>query len=368
MNILFLVNHLNVGGITSYILTLGKGLKVKGHRVIVASSGGALMDKMLELGFECFVVPLDTKSELSPKILKSFLILRKLIKEENIDIIHSHSRTTQVLAALLSRRTRPARVFTCHGFFKPRLFRRLFPLWGDKIIAISHQVDEHLVRDFAVSGEDIEVVHNGVDIKRFGNIEPEFRDQERQKLRLRNSPVVGIVARLSDVKGHVYLLGAMKSVLDKIPAAQLLIVGEGRMKDELVKRASELGIDKSVYFVAHSEDTRKILAAMDVFVMPSLQEGLGLALMEAMAAGLAVVGSDIGGIKALIKDGENGLLVSPADTEGLSKAILELLQDEEKRKRFGREAAKFIAANFSQEKMVNGTERIYLECLNKKAG
>ncbi|MCX5710085.1 MAG: glycosyltransferase family 4 protein [Candidatus Omnitrophica bacterium] len=368
MNILFLVNHLNVGGITSYILTLGKGLKAKGHRVIVASGGGALMDRMLGLGFECFVVPLETKSELSPKILKSFFILRKLIKKENIDIIHSHSRTTQVLAALLSRRAKTPRVFTCHGFFKPRLFRRLFPLWGDKIIAISHQVDEHLVRDFEVSGEDIEVVHNGVDISRFGNIDLAFRGQERQKLGLRDSPVVGIVARLSDVKGHVYLLAAMKTVIDKIPGAQLLIVGEGRMKDELVQRASELAIDNSVYFVAHSEDTRKILAAIDVFVMPSLQEGLGLALMEAMAAGLAVVGSDIGGIKALINDGENGLLVSPADTERLAKAILELLQDEEKRKRFGREAAKFMAANFSQEKMVRETERIYLECLNKKAG
>jgi len=368
MNILFLVNHLNVGGITSYILTLGKGLKDKGHRVIIASSGGAMMDRVLELGLDCFIVPLDTKSELSPKVLKSFFILRQLIKKENIDIIHSHSRTTQVLAALLSRCSKTPRVFTCHGFFKPRLFRRLFPLWGDKIIAISHQVDEHLVRDFEVPGEDIEVVHNGVDIGRFGNIDLEFRGQERQKLGLGDAPVAGIVARLSDIKGHVYLLAAMRAVLDKIPAAQLLVVGEGRMKDELVKRVSELGIDKNVYFVSHSEDTRKTLAAMDVFVMPSLQEGLGLALMEAMAAGLAVVGSDIGGIKALIKDGENGFLVSPADTEGLAKAILDLLQDEEKRKRFGSEAAKFIAENFSQEKMVDGTERIYSECLNKKAG
>jgi len=368
MNILFLVNHLNVGGITSYILTLGKGLKAKGHRVIIASGGGTMMERVLELGLDCFIVPLDTKSELSPKIFKSFFILRKLIKEENIDIIHSHSRTTQVLAALLSRRGKPARVFTCHGFFKPRLFRRLFPLWGDKIIAISHQVDEHLVRDFEVAGEDIEVVHNGVDIGRFGNIEAQFKNQERRRLGLADAPVVGIVARLSDVKGHVYLLSAMKSVLDKIPAAQLLIVGEGKMKDELARRASELGIDKSVYFVARSEDTRKALAVMDVFVMPSLQEGLGLALMEAMAAGLAVVGSDIGGIKALIKDRESGLLVSPADTDGLAKAILDLLQDEEKRKRYGLEAAKFIAANFSQEKMVDGTERIYSECLNKKAG
>jgi len=368
MNILFLVNHLNVGGITSYILTLGKGLKEKGHRVFVASSGGDLMNRMLELGLKCVIVPLNTKSEISPKIIAGSLILNGLIKRKKIDIVHSNSRTTQVLASILCRRRGVVSIFTCHGFFKPRFIRRVFPCWGKKIIAISHQVEEHLIRDFNVSRDNIEVVHNGIDIQRFKNIDPKFGAEERERLGLSDAPVVGIVARLSDVKGHIYLIEAMKTVLDKVPQAQLLIVGEGKMKDELTGRVSKLGIEKNVYFVRHSEDTRKVLAAIDVFVMPSLQEGLGLALMEAMAAQLPVVGSNIGGIKALISDGESGLLVKPADTRGLAAAILELLLDEDKRKRLGRQAARFIERSFSQEKMVYETEKVYQECLSLKRG
>jgi glycosyltransferase involved in cell wall biosynthesis len=366
MNILFLVNHLNVGGISSYILTLGKGLKENGHRIFVASRGGNLLNRMIELGFECVIVPLNTKNEISPKIAVSAFILNGLIKREKIDIIHSNSRTTQVLASILSRRRGVASVFTCHGFFRPHLIRRMFPCWGYKVIAISHQVEEHLIRDFKVFRDDIVVVHNGIDIQRFKNIDPKFRNEERKKLGLTDAPVVGIVARLSDVKGHIYLIEAMKTVIDAIPQAQLLIVGEGKMREELISRVGILGIENSVYFVSHSEDTRKVLAAMDIFVMPSLQEGLGLALMEAMAAGLAVVGSDIGGIKALINHGDSGLLVQPADTEGLAVAILELLRDAGKRKKLGEEAAKFIERSFSQEKMVHETEMVYRECLNLK--
>jgi glycosyltransferase involved in cell wall biosynthesis len=347
---------------------LGKGLKERGHRVFVASRGGNLLSRMLELGLECVIVPLDTKNEISPKIAISAFMLNSLIKKEKIDIIHSNSRTTQVLASILSRRRGVASVFTCHGFFKPRFIRKIFPCWGYKVIAISHQVEEHLIGDFKVHRDDVVVVHNGIDIQRFKNIDPKFRAEERNKFGLTDSPVVGIVARLSDVKGHIYLLEAMKIVVDKIPQAQLLIVGEGKMRDELINRMGILGIEGNVRLVRHSEDTRKVLSAIDVFVMPSLQEGLGLALMEAMAAGLAVVGSDIGGIKALINEGENGLLVRPADSHGLAAAILDLLQDEAKRKRLGEEAARFIERSFSQEKMVHETEMVYRECLSLKRG
>jgi len=106
---------------------------------------------------------------------------------------------------------------------------------------------------------------------------------------------------------------------------------------------------------------------MDLFVLPSLKEGLGLALMEAMASGLGVIGSDVGGIRSLIQDRYNGLLVRPADIRGLSDKILELLQNPDQAKYLGNNARIFINQNFSQEKMVLETEKVYLECLNKNA-
>ena len=146
----------------------------------------------------------------------------------------------------------------------------------------------------------------------------------------------------------------------------MLIVGEGKMKGELLNLTKSLNIEKSVFFIPKINNTNEALSTMDLFVMPSLKEGLGLALMEAMAAGVAVVGSDVGGIRSLIRDGYNGCLVKPKDAGQLSQSILKLLGDPNKRKYFAENAQTFIRQNFSQEKMAQQTEEVYLECLGRK--
>ncbi len=363
MNILYLANHLNIGGITSYVLTLASGLKKHGHNVYIASSGGELFSKFMENGITYISIPIKTKSEISPKILVSMFKLLSILKGKNIDIIHSHSRTTQVLGHLLSKNTGITHISTCHGFFKKRFFRKIFPCWGNKVIAISEPVKEHLMKDFKVNEEDIIVIYNGIDVIRFRVQGLGLRVQRKKVLGLKDGPVVGIVARLSDVKGHIYLIEAMKLVLEKIPDTQLLIVGDGRMKEELSMLSKRLGIEENVFFMPSVSDTRDVLSVMDLFVMPSLKEGLGLALMEAMAYGLAVIGSDVGGITNLIKDNYNGVLVKPADSQAIAYAILGLLQDPQKREVLGKQAQIFINQNFSQEKMCLETEREYLKCL-----
>lgn len=135
------------------------------------------------------------------------------------------------------------------------------------------------------------------------------------------------------------------------------------MKKELLGQAKSLGIDKSVKFTPQVRDTAAALAAMDIFVLPSLKEGLGLALMEAMAAGLAVIGSDIGGIKTLIRDGLNGLLVTPQDSGQLAQKILALLQDGALTKRLGGNARETMIREFSYENMLDKTEEVYRKCL-----
>jgi len=370
MNILYLTNHLNVGGITSYVFALAKGFKKRGHQIYIASSGGDLLPKFIQEGITYIPIPIRTKSELSPKILISLFKLSGLIKKNKIEIIHSNSRTTQVLGSLLSRFTSALHIYTCHGFFKNWLSRLLFPGWGDKVIAISEAVKGHLMNYFGVREEAIKVIHHGIDIDRF-KIPACSADRQNAKLKIEikkkfslgDGPVVGIVARLSDVKGHIYLIEAMRSVLEEVPDAQLLIVGEGKMKKELVSLCSRMEITKNIFFIPSVYDTSEILSIMDLFVLPSLAEGLGLSLMEAMATGLAVIGSDVGGIRNLIRNEYNGLLVKPQDTQGLSDAILGLLLDFKKRRFLADNAQIFIQQNFSQEKMVLETEKIYLECL-----
>lgn len=365
MNILFIANHLNVGGISSYLFTLAGGLKARGHNVYVASSGGNLSDKFKDAGIGHIRVPLRTKKEVSPKILISFFKLSPLVRRLKIDILHSNSRTTQVLGELLSRYNRGvAHVFTCHGFFKPKLSRRFFPCWGRAVIAISSQVKEHLLRDFKLDEKKISVINNGIDTASFGDLSA--REKVRRDLGVNEDLLVGIIARLSDVKGHTYLIRAMRDVVKTCPAARLLIVGEGKTGEALRRQVDELGIKDNVIFLARAQNNRDILAAMDIFVMPSLQEGLGLALMEAMACGLAVIGSSTGGIKTLVRDGHNGLLVEPADVAGLAGAMIKLLGDAGTRRGLGENARKFIMDNFSAEKMADETERVYKKCLEKE--
>ncbi|MBM3255545.1 MAG: glycosyltransferase family 4 protein [Candidatus Omnitrophica bacterium] len=365
MNILYLTNHLNIGGISSYVLSLARGMKERGHSVYVASSGGELVERFRAEGVSYLPIPINTKSEANIiKILSSLRRSLSYIKEKDIDILHSNTRVTSVLGSLLEYFSRKPHISTCHGFFKKRLIRRIFPCWGRRVIAISEQVKEHLVIDFGVKPKNIKVVHNGVEPSRFKDYDHNFKSDTKRNLGLGPGPVVGIVARLSEVKGHIYLIQAMKLVLEKIAQAQLLIVGDGKIKKELQALAQSLNIEQNVFFLPSVLDTSKILPIMDLFVLPSLKEGLGLSLMEAMAAGLAVIGSDVGGIKSLIQDGKNGLLFEPANPLALSAAILKILNDPERAMALGYAARRLIRERFSLAEMVLETERLYLECLS----
>ena len=363
MNILFLSNHLEIGGITSYLLNLSSGLNKRGHNIYIASSKGALLPRFINNGITYIPVPIRTKQELSPKIMLSAFKLKGVIDKNRIDIVHSNSRTTSVLASLLSYSTPARHISTCHGFFKKRLSRKIFPFWGDRVIAISQPVKEHLMEDFNVDASKIDVIHSGIDVSQLCAFSSQLSVKTKKEFGLKDGPVVGIVARLSEEKGHIFLMRAMQEVVDKFPNAQLLIAGEGKMKQELTSLRKTLKLENNCIFIPPVENTAQVLSVMDVFVLPSTKEGLGLALMEAMASGLACVGSRVGGISSLIRHGYNGLLVDPADVKQLSLAILELLNDQKKRISFGQNARNFIADNFSLDKMSEETEKTYQKCL-----
>jgi glycosyltransferase involved in cell wall biosynthesis len=365
MNILHVTTHVNVGGITSYLYTLGSGLRSAGHNVLIASSGGDCVARFEQAGIRCIRIPIKTKSEIDPRILVSAWKLAKVIRQEGIQIIHSHTRVTQVLACRLSSMTHRPAVTTCHGFFKPHFIRRMFPCWGAKTIAISPEVRQHLIDDLGVFERDIRVIPNGVDTDRFTEVSALARQRAKESFGLHDKPVVGIIARLSDVKGHIYLIRAMKIIAARQPEAQLFIVGEGSQEGRLRLETGRLGLQAQVRFLGNVADTNDALSAMDIFVMPSLQEGLGLGLMEAMAKGLPVVGSNVGGIKSLLCDGAHGALVPPADPDSLAAAIASFMQDLEGARASGRRAREFIRQNFSENSMVTATEGVYQECLKE---
>ncbi len=364
MNILLVTTHMRMGGVGVYTATLANRLQAAGNRVFVASSGGGL-EEGLSPGVVKLNVPLDTKSVLSPGVLVSALKLRVTVKKEKIDIVHAQTRVSQAAAHLLSALTGVPYVATWHGFFRPHFLRRAFPFWGVKTIAISRPVYENLKDAFGRKEKDLRLVQNGVETEKFSReYTPEERDGIRKKFGLGAGPVVGIISRLSEEKGHAVLVDAFREISAKFPGARLLIIGEGRLEHGLKKRAEGLGLGDTVRFFGNTLNAREFLAIMDVFARPGLREGFGLAIAEAMLMGVPVVSTGVGGFREMLDDGELGLLVEPCDAATLSGAICRLLADKALAGRIAAAAKIYAAENFSAERMARQTLEVYKEALD----
>jgi glycosyltransferase involved in cell wall biosynthesis len=359
MKILFLTTHFNTGGITSYILTLGEGLARSGHQVWVASSGGDAVSRLEAAGITHVTVNIRTKSEASYKLWASFGPLERLVRRERIDIIHAQTRVTQVLGVWLSRATKVKMVTTCHGFFRPRWFRKAFPCWGRAVIAISKPVAQHLKQDFNVAQDKVYLIPHGIDLARFVTADDQKRRAARQKWGIADTPLIGIIARLSDVKGIDILIKAMPLVIKEIPSANLLIAGQGPQENALKELTDGMSLTGQIHFINAINQTQELLCALDVFVMPSLMEGLGLSVIEAQACGIPVVSSRVGGLVDLIQDGQSGYLVPANDPKALADRIVGILKAPEHSRAMAQNARINVEKNFSAELMLKETLGIY---------
>jgi len=180
-----------------------------------------------------------------------------------------------------------------------------------------------------------------------------------------DSLVVGTVARLSRQKGIEYLLHAAKTVIKQFPDITFIIAGKGPLESQLKGLSIKLGISDKVKFLGFNDDIPKLLSVIDIFVLPSLWEGMPNVVLEAMAAGKPVIATDTGGSKDIIDSGINGVLVEPKNSEALAEAILALLGDPAQRKRLGESARDKVKERFPIDKMVSKTEQIYTKLLNQ---
>ncbi len=365
-----MTTHLNSGGITVYILRLVETLRQQGYESAVFSSGGEYAPMFEEKNVQLFTQDIKTKSEIHPKLVPALFRLLRLIRQEKIDVLHAHTRVTQVLAFWAGKLSGTPVVTTCHGFYKVRLGRRLLPAWGDRGIAISEPVGKHLVEDFHIPPSRVRVVHNAVDIHL---LDEQYRQHSQEAVKkgfgfLPEDRVVGIVARLVEDKGHEYLVRAGAELLGEFPDLRILIVGDGREMDKLKALSAELGIQSRVVFTGNVSDVSKPLAAMDIFAFPATwREGFGLSIVEAMTCSKPVIVSNIWALNSLIQNGETGFLVEPKRVDLLAEAIRNLLADPVLRRKIGANARRAVEEHFTIDRMGAEIAGVYNEVLTPPA-
>ena len=306
---------------------------------------------------------------------KTLFSLINIFRQERPDIVHTHTSKAGILgrwAAFFAKV--PIIVHTPHGHvfwgYFNRLktsafvfFERLTARITDRIITLTEQEKKEHLR-FAIASEgEFTVIHSGVDLTGFSNAKVDAPEM-RKKLGIpEESFVVGTVGRLTPVKGHRYLIEAAAELVRQKTDILFVFLGDGELLNDLTEMASALGIKDHVKFLGWRPDVADVMATFDIFVLPSLNEGMGKVLVEAMAMAKPIIASNVGGIHDLITDGENGLLVSPADHEAIADAILSLYRDPAKTKRLC-EKGKAIAAGYSADAMIQKIDHLYDEVIS----
>jgi len=306
--------------------------------------------------------------------LKAFLQIWSLIRRLKPHIVHTHTSKAGVIGRMAAWVSRvPIVIHTPHGhvFYGhfcsslSRLFlalERLFARISHHLIALTPAEGKDYLTLNVSKPDSISVIHSGVDLSRFQKAKKQ-RSRKRKDLGIQpDSLVVGFVGWLLPIKGVRFLVEAMAGVVQQHPKSLLLLVGKGEKEKELRKQAENLGLTDNIHFLGWCQDVEEIMTGFDLFVLPSLNEGMGRVLVEAMALGLPIVASSVGGIPDLVKNEQNGLLVPPADAAALARAISDLLEDKGKRKRMG-EAGKRMCRAYSAEAMMAQINDLYRSLL-----
>ncbi len=312
--------------------------------------------------------------------ITAFISIFRILRRSKPDIVHTHTSKAGILGRLAAWMARvPIIIHTPHGhvFYGhfgrslSRMFLQMERLLG-KIthhhIALTPEECNDYLSLRVAQPNNTSVIHSGVDLQRFSKGAKQ-RTEKRKELGFSpHSLVVGYVGWLIPIKGVTYLVNAMAKIVEQHPKSLLVLVGKGDDKGEeeikLKEQVERAGLADKVRFLGWRPDVDEIMGCFDIFVLPSLNEGMGRVLVEAMSAGLPIVASRVGGIPDLVKHGENGLLVPPADTGALEKAISALLQDGARRKRMGK-AGKKMCGPYSAEAMVEQIDVLYTELLEK---
>jgi glycosyltransferase involved in cell wall biosynthesis len=353
------------GGQISLLEFLTNMDRAKYYPLVIVGEEGKLINEIERLEVECQVIPMPGLKKLNLfMFLDGFWRIFSYAREKKVKLIHCNTSRATLYAGPIAKILGIPLIWHVRIPYPDNLLDRFLVPLCSRIIAVSRTVKS---RFDGFKNAKVEVVYNGVDIKTF--FSGSVKEEVRKKFHIDSEDIViGTVGRLSPEKGYEHLISAIRDVAIEYPRIKVLIVGSGSEEYRLYlqEKINKLKLSSNIIFTGFYEDVPQILNCMNIYSLPSLSEGFNRSLLEAMACGLPVVATNVGGNMEVVKDGVNGLLVPSDHPVRLAAAITELLKDREKAKRMGLAGRERVEEKFSIEKNVRRTETIYEEIILKK--
>lgn len=359
-----ITHDLAIGGLQQVVVNLCRSInKEKFHiSVVCMRSLGEFAGEVRDLGIQVYHLP---QKENGTNYF-AFVHLARLLKEKKIEIIHTHNTQPFVEGTIAAKlagvktivHTEHARDFPDKKrYMLAEFFASLF---ANKVVGVSDHTVRNLYKFEKISLKKLIKIENGICGEKFqGQID---KAKKKNELEITvKGPVIGVGVRLTDQKGISFLLQAMPTVIRAFPEVLLIIAGKGLLEYQLKKECFEIGINHNVRFLGPRTDIHELLQVFDLYVLPSIWEGLPMVLLEAMAAGCPIVATDVGGVSDAVKNGINGSLVRPADPAHLSQEIIRILKNDKLRAEYRENGLSIFNEKFSAEAMALAYERLYLQ-------
>ena len=369
-----MIDRPSLGGGQTAVLLLAENLDRRLFEVLVCSAGdGPLVDEVQNRGLTHIPVPLSKSFS-----LRTVNRIAAALNKNGIQILHTHGGIAGFYGRWAARRSRtPVIVHTLHGIhylhYRNPLLRslyifqeRIFSRFTDGLILVS-RADLGQAKKHKLGPEGkMFVIPNGIDLK----VKENFEDIQKKRRAWGwepDQPVIGTVARLHRQKGVLYLVQAAEKVLGAFPGAKIVVVGEGPLGQKLRKKAARMGLENSFLFLGERKDAAELIPLFDVFVLPSLWEGLPFVLVEAAALGKPIIATAVDGVTEIVEQGKTGVLVPAKDPQALADAIVRLVRDKDSALRLAERAKAMIPPRFPLRRMVEQTQNLYLELYAGKA-
>lgn len=371
INVLECIRQGQIGGGESHLLSLMENIdRSKFHPVVLSFTEGPMVERLRAMGIETEVIYTEKPFDIS-----KWGRVKKFIKSHNIDIVHAHGTRANSNVLWASRSLGLPVAYTVHGWsfhqdqsFVVRTLRTL----GEKYLTRKSTVNISVSASNQQSGKEVIpsfesiVINNGIDQKKF-NRANHFADIRKELGLSAETILVLFIARFTSHKQPLRLIEAFEKAQKELPGMHLLLVGEGDQRPEAVKMISEMKLQDRISLWPFRLDVPDILAAADIFVLPSLWEGLPIGLLEAMSMGKAVLATRVDGTKEVVQNGQNGILVETNDlVNDLSGALVRLAGDASLRKELGQHAMETVNERFNAAVMTKSIEAVYQNMFDNK--